>query len=174
MAQASSLTILMSEEKIHIKDLQHARDYCYWRAGGKFGPAYHTGNPQFRGPIAYKWVNDLGTYWVTFKRSWLYSYAKQFRRESGLGQSMNLRLIMQAMKDDPEAWLLLVMENGVGYGILAREWFNYSQKHETSRTPSTEDTIEVSIPANTLQRIGWVSPPLKKDKDRQSKLDEET
>lgn len=150
-------------EKQEVKNLRHAVEIISRRAGGGFTRTkLHTGNPNFRdSPVGVVWVYNGHVFYVTLKRGPLGSFSKLYPKEAPtVAQTMNLAILKQAA--DIDAMILIVTANSVVYGLAAREWLSYANKHGTIRTPSTEETEEASVPIRMLCRQNWLSPRLER------------
>jgi hypothetical protein len=108
-----------------------------------------------RGPIAMivKCKDDVC--YVMLKKDWFYSFSRIYSQvpaeDSGIGQSFNMRMLAQAAQEG--AFLVCVMRDRKVYHMKARDALDYITELDTQRMPSTENTIEGSIPAKMLQRM---------------------
>jgi len=90
-------------------------------------------------------------FYVFFKKDWFRSFGQIYGGREGWGQSVHLGALNAAALEG--AFIAIVMPDGRIYSLAASEWLEYAKQHNTIRAPSTEESLEASVPARLLKRL---------------------
>jgi len=89
-------------------------------------------------------------FYVMFKREFFKSFGEIFENEKGIGESINVSALSNAISLGAN-YILIVYPSGYVYKVVPQDWQEYAVSHNTIRQPYGKKTF--SIPVSMLERF---------------------